>query len=72
MYKLEMVFKQENHEVLLKKQFTQLIQENPKIESPMLYFTGPSYLPFLLMMKTLSGSKKNTYRLEMVFNRENH
>jgi len=38
MYKLEMVFKCENRELLLQKQFTQLNQGNPKIMTPMLYF----------------------------------
>jgi len=56
-YNLEIVLNRENHEVLLQKQFMQLIQENPKIETPMLFFIDPRYLPFLIIKKTLSGSK---------------
>jgi len=41
--------KRKNYEVLLQKKFMQLIQENPEIKTPMLYFTDPWCLPFLLM-----------------------
>jgi len=53
-----MVFNRENHDVLLQKQFMQLIQENRKIKSPMQYFTDPRYLPFLLMKKTVRRGKE--------------
>jgi len=69
---MEMVFNRENYEVLLQKQFIQLIQENSNIESRMLCITDLRYLPFLLVKKTLSGSLKHTYKLEMVFKHENH
>jgi len=50
-YKLKMVFKCENHEVLLQKQFMQLIQRNPNFNTPMLYFKDLQNLRFLLMKK---------------------
>jgi len=71
-YNLEMVFKHENHEVLLQKQFMQLIQENPKIKTPMLYFEELQYLPFQVMKKMSSRIKENMYKLEMFQKRENH
>jgi len=33
---------------------------------------GPSILPFPLMKEIKSGQNKYTYKLEMVFQRENH
>jgi len=69
--RLEMVFKRENHELLLKEHFMQLIQKNLKNRTPMLYFPDLRYLPFELIQKIWSGEKKKKYKLEMVFKREN-
>jgi len=38
MYKLEMVFKRENHELLPQKILTQVIQRNPTNRTPILVF----------------------------------
>jgi len=49
MYKLEMVLKRENHELLLEKQFMQINQKNPKNKTPTLYSMDPWDLPFQRM-----------------------
>jgi len=46
-----MVFKRESHELVLQKQFMQLIKTNPKIKNLVLYIMDPQYLAFQLIKK---------------------
>jgi len=52
-----MVFKSENHELVVQKQFMELNQRNLENRTPMLYPMDPRCLPFELMKNILSGQK---------------
>jgi len=64
-----MAFKRENHELLLQKQYIQLIQKNPKNKTPFLHFTTPG-ICHSNSWKKYELEKKNPYKLEMVFKHE--
>jgi len=70
-YKLYMVFKRENHDRLVQKQFMHLNQGHPENRMPMLYFTRPRYLPLKVMRKDMKWTKKEQIQVVMVFKREN-
>jgi len=71
-YQLEMIFLHRIHDFLFEKQFMQWIQGNSQMKTVEPYFTGSRYLLFKLMKKHKAMIKANNYKLDMVFQRENH
>jgi len=71
-YKLEMVLKPENHELLLQKQFVQLTKGIQKIGHQCCILRIPGISHFNSWKIYNVDNKQNTYKFYMIFKRENH